>query len=123
MKRNGLIIVLVLALVATGLTGCASIGQFPAASVTKVELAGKNYEMAKINATGRSFGFNLLGIIPIVPTRYDDAMGDLYSRNVVDPKNKALALTNVTQEKSCLYLILFSIPRLTVRADIVEFTK
>jgi hypothetical protein len=38
-------------------------------------------------------------------------------------EGSAQAYINVAEEKSTLYLILFSLPKLSVRADIVEFTE
>jgi hypothetical protein len=34
-----------------------------------------------------------------------------------------MALANVTEDDSVLYLILFSLPKKTIRADIVEFKE
>ena len=36
-------------------------------------------------------------------------------------EGKSTALANVAQDKSTVYLILFSIPKITVTADIIEF--
>lgn len=36
---------------------------------------------------------------------------------------KAQAIVNVVQQNSSTYFILFGIPRITVRADVVEFTE
>jgi hypothetical protein len=33
-----------------------------------------------------------------------------------------VALANQTEDRSSLYLILFSIPRVTITADVIEFT-
>jgi hypothetical protein len=33
----------------------------------------------------------------------------------------AVALTNELEDKSTLYLILFSVPKLTLTADVIEF--
>jgi hypothetical protein len=34
---------------------------------------------------------------------------------------KSLALANATEDRSSLYLVLFSIPRISVTADVIEF--
>jgi hypothetical protein len=34
---------------------------------------------------------------------------------------KAVALTNELEDKTTLYLILFSVPKLTLSADVIEF--
>ena len=102
------------------LSGCASVGTFPNTSGTSVDLTKKNYRVVKANVTGESTGFALLGLIPIVSPTYTDAMSNLSANGGIQ-EGKAQALVNVTQDRSTIYLILFSIPKLTVRADIVEF--
>ncbi len=102
--------------------GCANRGVVPYATGTQVELTRKNYHVIKSNVIGESSGFSFLGIIPIMPPRYTNAMSDLYSSAGLS-KGKAQALVNVVQERSTLYLILFSIPKLTVRADVIEFIE
>jgi hypothetical protein len=116
MKNSILVFVFLLVTV----IGCSSSGIFPHATSTQVDLTKKNYQIVKANAIGESIGFKLLGIIPIVPPTYTNAMTDLYEKAGIT-EGKAQALVNVTQERSSLYLILFSIPKLTVRADIIEF--
>lgn len=102
--------------------GCTSSGSFPSTSATKVDLSRNNYRVVKANAVGESSGFKLFMFIPVVPTRYSEAMSDLHKEAGV-VEGKAQALVNVTQEESSLYLLLFSIPKLTVRADVIEFTE
>jgi hypothetical protein len=101
--------------------GCSGKGVFKVSSGTQVDLSRKNYRVVKSNAVGTSSGFRLLGIIPFASPSYTSAMSDLYKDAKVQD-GSANALVNVTQEESGLYLILFSIPKLTVRADIIEFT-
>ncbi len=115
MKKSFILIMLILLL-----TGCVSSGAFHNTTGTSVDLSKKNYRIIKLNALGESKGFKLLGIIPILSPRYTKAMKDLYSKSGIT-EGKAYALINVAQERSTLYLILFSIPKLTIRADIIEF--
>lgn len=103
------------------LGGCSGKGVFKVSSGTQVDLSRKNYRVVKSNAVGSSSGFRLLGIIPFASPSYTSAMSDLY-RDAKVQDGSAIALVNVTQEESGLYLILFYIPKLTVRADIIEFT-
>jgi hypothetical protein len=102
--------------------GCTSSGTFPATSGTTVNLSQKNYRVIKANAVGTSTGFKLFMFIPIAPTRYNAAMSDLYKEAGV-VEGTATTLVNVSQEESSLYLLLFSLPKLTVRADVIEFTE
>jgi hypothetical protein len=119
MKKNYLI----LALIFIFLVGCsAAMGSFPYGSGTQVDLSRKNYRVLKANAVGEDTGFSLLGVVPFVSPKYVDAMTDLYSNAGVE-EGKAHALANVVQERSTIYLILFSLPKLSVRADIIEFVE
>jgi hypothetical protein len=102
--------------------GCTSTGTFPQTSATQVDLSRKNFHIVKANAIGSSSGFELFGFIPFSAPTYTRAMADLYEKAGVT-EGKAQTLTNVTQERSSLYLLLFSIPKLTVRADVIEFTE
>ena len=104
------------------LSGCANRGVVPYGMGTHVELTRKNYRVVKANAIGESSGLYFLGIIPIVPPRRTDALSNLYSSAGLS-EGKAQALVNVVQERSTIYLILFSIPKLTVRADVIEFVE
>jgi hypothetical protein len=117
MKGNSLI----LGLLFLFLMGCATaMGTFPHGTGTQVDLSRANYRIVKANAIGTSSGFRLLGIIPLASPRYTTAMSELYSKAGMS-EGKSHALVNVIQERSSLYLILFSIPKLTIRADIIEF--
>lgn len=104
-----------------GSSGCTSSGKYSATSETRVDLTKANYRVVKANAVGSSSGFKLFMVIPIVPTRYTTAMGRLQEQAGVT-EGTAQAVVNVAQEQSSLYLLLFSIPKLTIRADIIEFT-
>lgn len=119
-RREVALIVVCLVLICVS-CGCTSSGSFPSTSATQVDLSRNNYRVVKANAVGTSSGFKLFMFIPIVPPRYSDAMSDLNKKAGV-AEGKAQAMVNVTQEESSLYLLLFSIPKLTVRADIIEFT-
>ena len=66
-------------------------------------------------------GFALLGFITLVPARFQTAMDQLYSKAGMQ-SGQPQTLGNVIMEKTSAYWILFSIPRVSVRADVVEFT-
>ena len=102
--------------------GCSSVGNMNQATGTNVQLNQKNYKVIKAGAMGQSWGFRLLGIIPFASPEYAAAKQRLYA-SVGDSMNgKAAALANETEDRSVLYLILFSVPRLTLSADVIEFT-
>ena len=85
-------------------------------------MTGRNHRIIKANAIGSSNGFKLLGIIPFANPSYAEAMSRLYA-TVGPTEGKSLAVTNVGQERTALYFILFSLPKLTVRADVIEFLE
>lgn len=103
------------------ITGCSSNGSFQQSTGTEVSLKANNYKIIKAGATGTSRGFYLLGIIPIVSPSYAEAKADLYKSAGQSLEGRSIALANQTQDKSLLYLILFSMPKVTFTADIVEF--
>lgn len=89
---------------------------------TSVNLLGKNYRLIEGGAKGTSHGFALLRIIPIVSPHYADAKHDLYA-SVQEPlTGKAISLANEMDDRSTTFLILFSVPTVTVTADVIEFT-
>ena len=69
-----------------------------------------------------SSGFYLLGFIPIVSPTYSAAKRSLYQSVGETLTGRSVALANQTEDRSALYLILFSVPRVTITADMVEFT-
>lgn len=105
--------------------GCASsrIENKMPSTQTQVNITHANYKMVKAGAMGRSYGFRfLLGIIPLAAPSTAAARADLY-RNVGEPVNgKSVALINTVEDRSTTWLILFSIPKLTVTGDVVEFS-
>jgi hypothetical protein len=89
---------------------------------THVTLTSDNYYIVEPNVIARSRGFKLLGIITFRGASYSEAMSRLYSKAGVQ-QGHPQALANVVHESSSTYLILFSIPKVTIRADLIEFTS
>jgi len=85
-------------------------------------LTEKNYKLIKGGAKGESSGFRLLGIIPFASPSHASAKARLYESIGEPLTGRAVALMNETEDRSVLYLILFSVPKLTVTADVIEFT-
>jgi hypothetical protein len=104
------------------IASCSSTGSMQQSTGTAVSLQGNNYKVVKAGAKGESSGFYLLGILPIVSPNYADAKANLYFSSGELLEGRSIALANQTQDSSTLYLILFSVPRITVTADIIEFT-
>lgn len=115
-------IVLILSLTTILLVGCStSTGFFRSNASSDVTLRGNNYKIVKAGAIGVSRGFKLFGIIPIARPNYADAKSSLYSSIGESVEGRSIALANQTEDKSSIYLIIFSIQKLTISADIVEF--
>jgi len=118
---------------AAGLCGCASavpavssgaglIGQHPASAHTQtsVNLSQGNFVLVKTNVVGQSKGFSLLGFIPIYPARLTTAMDRLYANAEIQP-GQSESLAHLITEHSSSYWILFSLPEVTARADVIQF--
>lgn len=105
--------------------GCESYrnGSMPQSTATAVTLKENNYKVLKAGARGDSTGFSLLGFIPIVSPNYAEAKASLYSSIGHTIEGRSVALANQTQDTSSVYLILFSIPKIVVTADVVEFIE
>ncbi len=107
-------------------SGCASSGPatFGQNAVTTGGLNKSNFRIVRSNVRGDSYGFYLLGFIPIVPARVVDAKTDLYAK--LDKsgdrlEGRSIALANATEDRNTYYFILGSVPRITLTADIIEF--
>src|SRR5215469_14578348 len=91
---------------------------------TDVSLTHGNYKMIKAGAEGKSYGFRfLLGIISITAPETADARTDLYKSVGQDLSGRSVALVNVVEDRSTTWLLLFSIPKITLTGDVVEFTQ
>jgi hypothetical protein len=93
----------------------------PYATTTAVNLSRQNFKIVKSNAIGSSVGFSFLGLVTLKAPGYAEAITQLYQQTGVS-EGKAQALVNVVHENSSTYFILFALPKITVRADIIEFT-
>jgi hypothetical protein len=99
--------------------GCTSVRPLPQATMTSLDLARMNHRMIKSNLVGTSYGFNLLGILPLALPRYNEAMDQIYLQ-AGNLDGKKIVLANATMERTAIWLILFSVRSLTVRTDIAE---
>jgi hypothetical protein len=131
-QAKNLIALLCLALLATG---CAGLAAYPISAATSllspagateihnqtaVRLEQSNFVVVRTNAVGRSHGFALLGIITMVPAKFSTAVDRFYISAAIEP-GKPQAVVDVVVEKTSTYWILFSIPEISIRADVVEF--
>ena len=119
--RNRIVAVLA-GLVAAGSLGCTGIGLLQHATQTQTQLSQKNFRIVKTSVRGESSGFSLfMGLIPVVPATYTEAMTMLHE--AADMEGRPTALVNVAQDSTQLNLILFTIPTVTITADVVEFLE
>jgi hypothetical protein len=114
--------------------GCTALSTLPVASMigspnataldirsgTEVRLQDANFIVTKTNVVGQSQGFSLLGILTIVPAKFTTAASRLYTQAEMQ-QGRPQTLANMVMEKDSTYLILFSIPRTAIRADVIEF--
>jgi hypothetical protein len=120
--------------------GCANSGMFLAANKTNVELGEANYNIVATNVSGESSSGYLLGfsyplgaatgtfaLVRVSGTGmlYREALENLwqhYTENYGEIKGKKLALVNVRYDVDTINLILYTEARVSIRADVVEFT-
>jgi hypothetical protein len=88
---------------------------------TSVKLAQDNFVLVRTNVVGRSRGFSLLGLITIYPATLNKAMNRLYVAAQMR-EGQPQTVAHLVVEQSSSYYILFGIPEVDARADIVEFT-
>jgi hypothetical protein len=133
-RHQRLLWTVALAGVAALVDGCAAMAPLgsavssvnPAGTVgvfntTEVLLQQKNFVIVKSNVIGQSKGFSLLGFITIVPAEFNKAMSRLNAQADLKPGTPR-TLMNLALENESSYFILFSRPRTTIRADVIEFT-
>jgi hypothetical protein len=108
---------LVLALV---LAGCVSRGKLEQSGGTRVELGQKNYRVLKAGAIGEDWGWRLFCLLPFANPNYATAKSHLYRG--VQVEGKATGLANLTEDRSGLCFLFFSLDKLTLSADVIEFT-
>ncbi len=87
---------------------------------TSVKLAEDNFVLVKTNVVGSSRGFSLLGILTIQPATLNQAMNRLYAAAQLE-RGRPQTVAHLVVEQTTSFWILFGIPRVDVRADIVEF--
>lgn len=87
---------------------------------TRVDLSQGNFALVRTNVAGVSKGFSLLGLITISPATTSLAFNRMYAAAQMEP-GKPQTLAHVTVERSSSYWILFAIPKVETRADVIEF--
>jgi hypothetical protein len=124
------------------ISGCANTGMFLASNETSVELSEKNYNVIDTDVTGVSSAGYILGFTYPVGAAtstlalarvsgngmlYREALENLW-KNFAETngeiKGRSLALVNVRYDTDALNLFfLYTEARVSIRADVVEFSK
>ncbi len=115
MKRNYFLMILLLFLT----FGCSTVLPLPKSIMTANDISKVDHRIIKSNLVATSYGFNLLGIIPLAVPRYNEAMEKIYLQ-AGDLEGKKILFANATLERSAIWYIAFSIRKLTIRTDIIE---
>lgn len=116
--RKQLVWLLLLLIVSAG---CASRGKLEQMQGTSVALTQKNYRVLKAGAAGNDWGWRLFCLVPFANPEYATAKANLYEG--VKIEGKATGLANLTEDRSRQCFILFSLEKLTLSADIIEFVE
>jgi len=130
------LLTLAIALLAMLTGGCAAVSVLPIAALmsspnaaaleihsqTDIRLEAADFIVIKPNVVGESEGFSLLGILTIVPPKFTEAMNRLFIHAEMQP-GRPQTLANLIMEKNNSYFILYSVPRISIRADVIEFIR
>lgn len=127
--------------VALLLSACSATGVTASTHTTNVQLNRANYRILATNVSGQASSEALLGvsvgfgmaasqfaIIPVSNDRalYQKAMNDLWAKFEAthgSPNDKKLALVNFRYDSESLNTFLYTQLRVTVVADVIEFTE
>ena len=103
------------------LAGCVSLGQMSEATVSGAQLTKNNYKVVKVGVVGESKGFKLFCIIPFASPTFADAKTDLYKNTNLNLEGRSFVLANQTTDYETRCFLLFSLTKVTLNADIIEF--
>ena len=120
-----------LLLVVCSVTGCGPIPPLPITlpsraeqvvvlTQTEVQLAQRNYRVVRTQVVGSSRGVALLGLLTVKPPDAIAAFAHLVHAGGL-AEGQARALINVIQHSRTPFFLLFSLPTITFRGDVVEF--
>jgi hypothetical protein len=134
----GPILILSLVLVCSG---CVSTGVFQAANLTNVGLEQGNYRLVATNVAGEASAAYVIGFSAAIgsemrtvalfrlegdPLLYQQALTNLWTNfeqtngSVI---GRSLALVNVRFDSDAQNYLVYTRPRISVRADVVEFIQ
>lgn len=140
-NMKGSLLVVSLTLLIFLATGCSSSGQFSSVNLTNVELSENNYRIVATSVSGEATAGYLLGIsfgngsnqatLALVRVKgegllYKEALENLwdnFEQEYGSPEGRKLALVNVRYDTDNLNLLVYTKPKISIRADIVEFIE
>jgi len=120
--------------------GCTTSGAFLALNQTQVELSKGNYSITATDVYGEAESAYVLGVsysngmttttlaigrVEGTGMLYREALDDLWQNYEINNgaiSGKHLALTNVRYDADILNLLLYTKVKISVRADVIEFT-
>lgn len=142
MKTRMIFFFVGIAVMSAGLfTGCSSTGVHASANVTQVQLAHANYKIVATSVAGKAQAEYLFGasmsigmynqtfaLIPLTKDRalYKLALADLWKNfeaAYCDARGRRLALINVRYDSEAANFFFYTRPRITLVADVIEFTE
>ncbi len=129
---------LALIAVAASLTSCTTSNIHQSLAQPEIKLSEGNYQVVATQISGSSTGLHLasfvptsvraalqggpLGGFPVKAASESAAIDELY-QNAGIQRGRATAFVNMRTEVSGLNCILFSLPKITVKADLIEFDR
>ncbi|HXZ86151.1 MAG TPA: hypothetical protein VEI82_11745 [Myxococcota bacterium] len=110
-----------LALAATLAACTTNVGQFLPDAGQDVLLRENNYKLVKAHAVGQSSGVFLFCLIPLTSPTFSEAKQKLDDSVGEKLEGRAIALTNRSIDRSSTNAVLYSIEKITLTADVIEF--
>lgn len=141
MNRSIWIVKFIFVALALSFVGCATGGMFLAGNVTDVQLNKSNFKIIARDISGEAqagyvFGAsmsmgmttNTFALFRVAGTGllYKEALQNLWKNYEAangPVENKKIALINLRYDAEALNLLVYTQPRIIVRADVVEFTE
>jgi hypothetical protein len=141
MKTRKLLFGLMSFIIVLLLCGCSSSGAFMAGNVTDVQLQRNNFKIVAQNVTGESqagylfggtfstgFATNTFALFRVSGSGmlYKEALENLWKNYEAANgpiAGKKIALINVRYDTDALNLVIYTQPKLLIRADVVEFSE
>lgn len=86
-----------------------------------VFLSEGNYRVLRQHVVGKSWGYNILLVIPISSPSYNEAKQAMYDALGESVQGRSIALTNQTEDLTVFNALIYSKRTITLSADFIEF--